>query len=168
MCNNNQEIHYYVLFFLFLLNTQEIKHIIQMMSCVCRSLYYNPMSLQPLEPIILLEIYSIFTGNGNKCIIYLCSCLLLSWTFFFKVQQRQEQTENYVAVWILVKVILLKYFITVVELTFAGCTVVRILSHAQIHENATRIRTQNNCNPPKNIPSCYFFVVRLSPITNTW
>ena len=38
-------------------------------------------SLQPLEPIVLLELYCMFKDNGNKCVIYLFSCLLLTWIF---------------------------------------------------------------------------------------
>ena len=38
-------------------------------------------SLQSLEPIVLLEIYGMFTDNGNKCVIYLFNCLLLTWIF---------------------------------------------------------------------------------------
>ena len=33
------------------------------------------------EPIVLLEMYYMFTDNRNKCVIYLSSCLLLTWIF---------------------------------------------------------------------------------------
>lgn len=136
---------------------------VQRTSSVCRSLYYRPIFLQPLEPIILLEIYSMFTDNGNKCylLVQLPSSVMDSFTLKWSGGRNRKlcgslginNGHSIKVFWITYSKINLSWEYSCRN--FNPCT-----DSWRLHPSQD---TEQFHPPEKSL-----FVFRPSPITNTW